>query len=225
MARGTIVLINGTSSSGKTSLARAFQEIADEPFLLLGLDHFIHNLPRQCFVMSDGVAPAESDYFLVVFPDGVLRAELPEQHDAQFIERLGTMTEVRIGPSGLRFLAGMYHAIAALADAGVNVIHDDVIHDPQVLAEAATTLSSRDVLFVGLRLPLEVAEQREHERGDRAGGGATAFYDLVHAHGNYDLELDTSILNPTECGLLVWQALTDGRPRRALRELAARSSG
>ena len=61
----------------------------------------------------------------------------------------------------------------------------------------------------------------DRERGDRGPGGAAAFYDLVHAHGAYDLVLDTAALGPTECALRIKQALRDGTPRYAFTELAA----
>jgi chloramphenicol 3-O-phosphotransferase len=38
---GTIILLNGTSSSGKTSVVRALQEVLNEPFLEAGLDKFL----------------------------------------------------------------------------------------------------------------------------------------------------------------------------------------
>src|SRR5438094_108644 len=37
-APGTIVLLNGASCSGKTSIARALQELMEEPWLHVGLD-------------------------------------------------------------------------------------------------------------------------------------------------------------------------------------------
>ena len=36
---GKIILINGASSAGKSSLARAVQQAADEPFWHLSIDH------------------------------------------------------------------------------------------------------------------------------------------------------------------------------------------
>jgi chloramphenicol 3-O phosphotransferase len=36
--RSTIILINGASSAGKSTLAKAFQEQVDEPFLRFSLD-------------------------------------------------------------------------------------------------------------------------------------------------------------------------------------------
>lgn len=43
----TIVVLNGTSSSGKTTLAHAFQELADSVFLNFSIDSILYALPRQ----------------------------------------------------------------------------------------------------------------------------------------------------------------------------------
>ncbi len=40
-----IVILNGTSSSGKTTLVRAMQAVWDGPLLHVGLDHVISMLP------------------------------------------------------------------------------------------------------------------------------------------------------------------------------------
>ena len=44
---GTVIFINGTSSSGKTSLVRALQDRLEQPYLDLGIDRFIFALPRR----------------------------------------------------------------------------------------------------------------------------------------------------------------------------------
>ena len=44
---GTIIFLNGTSSSGKTSLARALQAALPESFLHVAGDHFAAMLPRR----------------------------------------------------------------------------------------------------------------------------------------------------------------------------------
>ena len=46
MEPGKIIFLNGTSSSGKSSLARELQRRLPEPFLHLQLDAFIEMLPR-----------------------------------------------------------------------------------------------------------------------------------------------------------------------------------
>lgn len=47
MPLGKIIILNGTSSSGKTSIVNALQDILDEPFLDVGIDKFIWMLPRR----------------------------------------------------------------------------------------------------------------------------------------------------------------------------------
>jgi chloramphenicol 3-O phosphotransferase len=47
MTPGTVILINGTSSSGKTSIVRALQNLLAPPFLEAGIDKFIWMLPQR----------------------------------------------------------------------------------------------------------------------------------------------------------------------------------
>jgi chloramphenicol 3-O phosphotransferase len=47
MTPGTVILINGTSSSGKTSIVRALQDLLAAPFLEAGIDKFIWMLPPR----------------------------------------------------------------------------------------------------------------------------------------------------------------------------------
>jgi chloramphenicol 3-O phosphotransferase len=44
--------------------------------------------------------------------------------------------------------------------------------------------------------------------------------EVVHAHGGYDLEVDTSILSPEQCAELISGRLLEGPPGRRFRELA-----
>jgi chloramphenicol 3-O phosphotransferase len=225
MDQGNVVLLNGTSSAGKTSIARALQEVMATPYLHSGIDHFLPRLPPQFTLTSDGVTPATSDYFLLVYRDGGTARTVTDRPEGTAVYSSGVLTEVRIGPGGVRVLAGMYRAIAALAATGIDVVVDDCIYDRRVLAAAVEALRGTDVLFVGLHLPRAEAERRERERGDRGPGGAAAFYDLVHTHGRYDLELDTVANSPMACALAIKQALHDGHPRRAFRDLARVGAG
>jgi chloramphenicol 3-O phosphotransferase len=223
MGQGNVVLLNGTSSSGKTSIALALQEIMDAPYVYAGIDH-TPRVHSKFHVASDGVDPATSDYFLLVYGGGAVRTDTRAEN-GEIIYSGGPITEVRLGPGALKLLAGMYRSIAGFATAGVDVVVDDVIYDRRVLKAAVEALGKSPVLFVGLRLPLVEAERRERERGDRGPGGAAAWYELVHAHGIYDLELDTSLLSPLDCAHNIKAAVENGHPRRAFRELAAQFAG
>ena len=47
MAPGTIIVLNGASSSGKTSIAKALPEALNEPYLHIGLDAFFDMVPGR----------------------------------------------------------------------------------------------------------------------------------------------------------------------------------
>ena len=49
MQTGTIIILNGTSSSGKTTLIRLLQDSLDMPFLEFGIDKLIWTLPQRYF--------------------------------------------------------------------------------------------------------------------------------------------------------------------------------
>jgi chloramphenicol 3-O phosphotransferase len=183
---GYIVLLNGTSSAGKTSIAKALQRMMDAPYLLVGIDTFVFALPKQ-----------------------YLNAPLWHEVYEYLWSEDGSLT-IKTGPLGYQLMSGMHRSIAALARTGFNIIVDHVLLDRRPLMECVDVLSDFDVLFVGVRCPLEVVEQRERERKDRTLGQARAQYHVVHSHAIYDLEVDTSVLSPEECALRIKQRLEDG---------------
>jgi chloramphenicol 3-O phosphotransferase len=59
----TVVVLNGTSSSGKTTLAQAFQDLAETPFLNVSIDTILYTLPRKAIdQLIAGVAIANLPY-------------------------------------------------------------------------------------------------------------------------------------------------------------------
>ncbi|SRR6266542_4688389 len=184
MSSGNIILINGTSSAGKSTIAQALQSIIDDPFYLTGIDHFLHSLPQKLIVISDGINPRPADTWLATFENEKIK-------------------HVEIGPRGYQLLTGMYSSIASLAKSGINSIVDDVIYDPHVFEMALNTLPAENVFFVGIQCSIEVAEQREILRGDRTLGGARFFGERVHVYGKYDLEVNSALSAPEECALQI----------------------
>lgn len=187
MSTGTIVILNGTSSSGKTSIVKALQTLLDEPHLDAGIDRFIWMLPKR-------------------YLDRPLWDEV-----------LGLAS--RAGTAGHRLISGMHHAIVEIAAAGNNVIADHVLVEPAWLDECVRLFSPLNAYFVGVRCPIEVLEERERSRKDRTLGQARAQYGLVHAHGIYDVEVDTSLLNPEECARQIIARMEDGSGPGAFKQL------
>lgn len=176
-----IVILNGAGSAGKSSIARALQEIARDPFLNVAMDAFLDMLPA-----------AYLDH-----PDGLV-----------FETHAGTdppLITIRSGPVAERAFSGMRRAVAALAAEGNNLIVDDVMLSDE-MDDYRALLAGFDVSFVAVRAPLALLEERERLRGDRLIGLARGQYDIVHAGKTYDLEIDTSALTPVECAQKIKEA-------------------
>lgn len=202
MISGTVIVLNGTSSSGKSSIARELQQTMDGYYLHSGLDHFTDRLPAKFLVVSDGISPATADCFRLVVSKETNR-----------------VVEIRLGPFAFKLWAGIYRAVAALASVGIDVIVDDLLLDPRVIWEAANALSTYKAFFVGVRCPAEVAERRGQRRGDRLPGLVTVQSGMVHRHGCYDLEVDTLAMSPRECAQRIQRALLSGATPTAFRKL------
>ncbi|MBY8883478.1 chloramphenicol phosphotransferase CPT family protein [Streptomyces sp. PTM05] len=162
--RGRVVLLNGTSSSGKSSIAAELLRVLDGPWFHVPLDAF-HRM------RSDrDIAPED------------LQAEID------------------------RTARGFHRAAAGMAAAGNNIVVDHVLTRRWRLLECLELFTARDVTLVGVRCPLPELERRERERGDR-GSVAARQFPLVHAHGVYDIECDTSIADPAACARAIAEFL------------------
>jgi chloramphenicol 3-O phosphotransferase len=114
------------------------------------------------------------------------------------------VTEVRSGPVLETAMRGMRGAVAALAEAGNDLIVDEVMWDPEALADYRRRLAPFHFHVVGLFASLQVIEQRERQRGDRDLGLARWQYDkIIHGGLAYDLELDTRSASPDDCALRI----------------------
>ena len=204
---GGVVLLNGTSSAGKGTIAKAIQaEAGDEAWLHHGIDRMLEGVPASLSEFVDpGHGRPDGPGWTLPFRDGTM------------------MGAARVGALALQVLDGMYRSAAAMASAGNRVVLDDVIYDPRVLALAAQALSGTPTLFVGVRCPVELAIKREYQRGDRALGGAAAFDPLVHNPGTYDLEVDTSLQGPDECARVILLAFRGVMVGGAVQRAAARN--
>ena len=90
----------------------------------------------------------------------------------------------------------MHHALAALALPGNDVIMEHVLLYEEWKRDLLETLSGLPVYLVGVYCPIEVLEERERQRGDAVVGQARAHYEAVHTNLEYDINIDTSVMEP-----------------------------
>jgi chloramphenicol 3-O phosphotransferase len=177
---GRIVLLHGTSSSGKTTVARAVQRLSDEPWVRLGIDVFWNAVDERW--MEHGPRAAE----------GFAWSE-----DARIVP----------GPVGQRLAAGMRAAVAACARAGNDMLVDDVFVDPAWLDGWRSELAGLEWLLVGVLAPLDVLEERETARGNRIAGEARFQFDVIHSGIEYDVSVDSARQSPQDCARAILSAL------------------
>jgi chloramphenicol 3-O phosphotransferase len=116
-----------------------------------------------------------------------------------------------------RTQAGFHRAVAGMAEAGNDVIADDVLSEPWRLLDCLKVMAGYRVVFVAVRC--DPAELELRERGDRTPGAALAQEPLVHAHGVYDVECDTTAASPYDCAVRIRDLLGAGQAPTAFDRL------
>lgn len=171
-----VIVINGGSSSGTTSIARHLQELLDQPWVTLGVDDLLAALSPS---LVGDTPPRPGRVPLLDFSaDGAVLVSTAWRP----VER------------------AWYQGVAAMARAGLHVIIDEVLLDGGAGQDRlAATLEGLDVLWVGVRCDPEVAAAREAARPDRIAGMAASQAARVHAGVRYDVVVDTTSASTGDC--------------------------
>ena len=175
-----MIILNGPSAVGKSSIIRALQAQRKEPWLSVGIDNlFVGVLPPK-FYLED-----KTEHHTI------MRGEATK--DAQ-----GKLFTLYFGDEGRKVIKGMHGAIAAYARAGNNVIVDYIMYEPEWLDDLKKSLQGLRVISVGVTAPLEVIAQREILRKTSPEGHARSLYESVHQGWTYDLKIDTGSITPEQ---------------------------
>ncbi|MDF2577941.1 MAG: chloramphenicol phosphotransferase [Chlamydiales bacterium] len=175
-----MILLNGPSSSGKSSIAKAIQEQAQQPFLHIGIDKMIGMMPAKLNNWEGGFAPEGFCW------EGAIDAE---GHSIQ---------KLHVGPFAKKINETYYEIVVSLARLGHYLVIDEVAFGAQAIGVWKEKLKGFNTLYVGIKTPLSILEQREKERGDRILGSARAQSMVVHQGVHYDLEFNSSQSSPEE---------------------------
>jgi chloramphenicol 3-O phosphotransferase len=188
---GRVIVLNGTSSAGKSTLAETLQArfaAAGEPWIVVGVDDLFVKLPPDWITIGAHVgAHGEAG---IVF------------------ERIDGAIERRIGPVGTRALAAYRATVAGVARSGLDVIVDEVLLSEDDWHGWQVDLAGLAVRWVRVECALDVVEARERERGDRVVGMARSQYEVVHRHPRYDARVDTATTGPEAAADAILAALT-----------------
>lgn len=164
-----VILLNGGSSSGKTSIAVCLQDLLPTPWLRFSIDDLVEALPASLFTRSEGLTFGE---------DGEVRPG-PEFQ--------------RLEAAWMRGIAAMARAGANI------IIDDVFLSGVAARERWRAALADVSILWVGVRCDPQVAAAREQARQDRNIGMAEAQAQIVHAGMRYDIEVDTTDTSALVC--------------------------
>jgi len=99
-----IIFLNGCASAGKTTLAKAIQQLSEEPFLFVGIDTLFGAIPKKIVGFNK---EAEEGFRYVTEPE------------------TGVLTEMKVSPYARLVFSCLPKIVKLLADDGLNVIFDE----------------------------------------------------------------------------------------------------
>lgn len=176
-----VIFLNGCSSAGKSSLARALQHLSPTPLLHLGVDWVVAMLPAA---YRDFGAHAARGYYTVKAGSN---AHGPTMHIAK-------------GPLSERAFAVLPSIAKVLVDAGNDLIIDEVLLEEESFEAYRASLCHTTLYFIGVMCDLSVMQEREILRQDRLVGMAADQVTRVHkAKHPYDLIVDTTCQSAFAC--------------------------
>lgn len=172
-----VVILNGGSSSGKSTVARRLQDSLAQPWLAISVDTLVDAMPESLKSGGDGIGfTAEG---------GVDVGEAFRTLDIAWSKGI----------------AAMVHAGANM------IIDDVFLGGPESQQRWRTALEGLHVLWVGVHCDPRVAAEREAARGDRTIGMAALQAQTVHRDVEYDLVVDTSTASAEQVALTVKAAV------------------
>lgn len=172
-----VVVLNGGSSAGKSTIAGCLQALLNDTWLTLGVDDLI---------VAMGSPAAEAESAIIFDPDGTVAT------DQRFR---------RAEDSWYHGLAAM-----ARAGTGIIVV-DVFLGGASSQSRLEAALSGLQVLWVGIHCDSDVASKRELMRPDRVHGMAKTQSSLVHEGVHYDIEVDSSFQSARECARTIHAAM------------------
>ncbi|WP_201716309.1 chloramphenicol phosphotransferase CPT family protein [Rossellomorea arthrocnemi] len=168
-----VMILNGGSSSGKTTLAKSLQHSSTESWLRFSIDDLIQAMPG---------AMREKDSGIKLDEDGsVTPGEEFRKLESAWMHGIGEMAR-----RGARI-----------------IIDDVFLSGVEARKRWEASLEGLQVLWVGVFCDPPVAALREKERGDRIEGMAVTQAASVHEGMLYDIKVDTTKISPEECARFI----------------------
>lgn len=192
---GTVIILNGPSVSGKSSIQKEFQKLMmPNAWFKLGLDNLFDSPMPE-------ITPENLSFW-------------QHKNAIRWVETTKDATDnpivtLLVGSEGEKVALAMNSAIAAYAANGCNVIVDYIAYKPEWLSDLEKKLKEFKTYYVAVQIPLEVLEQREVSRGTSPRGHARSHYATVYGTKKYDLTVHTDSMSAAEIAQEIKQMVSN----------------
>jgi aminoglycoside 6'-N-acetyltransferase len=197
-----IIFLNGTSSAGKSTLARAIMRLSERPFLHYSIDHIINFWIDEKFVAFEN---EPKEWFF---------------HDFTVDEQGNMSTHIIDGPNAVQLQWDMIEAWSVLIQKGYDLIIDEIVWQNDVFMRYVNTLCfANKVYLVEVACELLECERRESKRNDRFKGLARTLYPQVYNQAlPYDLQIDTTSTDPERAATQLIRFIESHKDPRAFNQ-------
>jgi len=174
---GTVIILNGPSGSGKSSIQKEFQKLMmPNLWIKVGIDNLFDACMPEITLENLSYWQTTNDIRWV-----------EESKDAA-----GNKTvTLFVGSQGEKVAYGMNSAIAAYAKNGCNVIVDYIAYNQAWFKDLQAKLAGIKVYYVAVDITLDTLEKREAARGTSPTGHARSHYHTVHGDNVYDVRVNS----------------------------------
>ncbi len=174
---GTVIILNGPSAAGKSSLQKEFQKLMmPNLWIKVGIDNL--------FDQPTPDITAENMHFWQKENTIMWVKKTKDKDDSPIFTLF-------IGADGDKVAYGMNSAIAGYAQAGNNVIVDYIAYKKEWIDDLQKKLKNINTIWVKITIPLNILEEHEATRKTSPVGHARSHYKYVHWNIQYKLELNS----------------------------------
>lgn len=169
-----ILILSGTSSSGKSTLSEQLQKRLGDGWLSFSMDTYLSMLGSKFMNLN----PDNPD---VCTPNSICYAQ--KHSDDTY--------EIITGELCNKLYATIPKVLALLSEQGFHIILDSFITSCDEHSFYKEQLQHYGLMFIYLHAPIEVISQREVARGDRLRGSALHWLNDFECESVFDLSFDT----------------------------------
>ena len=194
---GKLIIINGGSSVGKSSLIQAFQNLAyqqNEDYWCFGTDSILFMRPSDIKspIMEK---PSRGD---------------PNYYSVEWQQQGGEPYPIlHLGKKALDWHKARYEAIPIYLNMGYNIIADEVLWTKSILKYILDNSIGYDAYMIKAVANLTQTALRAQQRADRPINLHLSSAEYAHRDVLYDAEIDLTTITPEQGAKVLMQILQD----------------